>query len=263
MRIESTDIFRNTAVLEQVEEQLQETDIPLEIISDISETLEGLDKKVSNLSTDDFKKRIQTAKKTLVDREISVILSSAKELEVSVLNNDLTRIASKVNALKNSLKSFEKRHGTEYGFVKEAKAFIECADKMTAKKGASKVLKEKLERAYEKLTETLSERLRKEIPPEEAELIFDLFDLAEAVHNHKQGIEGKLEDLKSRLKSKNQVAKIDRSLGNEEKLKTVLLEVGHELAGKPFEGDTKEWFKELDQYADTPSFVHQNSTIRA
>ncbi|HSX03225.1 MAG TPA: hypothetical protein VLG76_00685 [Rhabdochlamydiaceae bacterium] len=265
MRIEAnTNIFRDTAILESVEETLQETDLSPDAIYEISEALESLDKKVSDFSNTGFRGRIQTAKKQLVDREISVILTRARDLEKSVLRNDFTSLAAKVDALKNSLEAFKARHGEEgYSFIEEAQAFLDCASEMIAHpESNNKALKAQLEALFENLSEMLSERLRKEIPPEEADLIFELFELAEALH-HKQEIKNKLQDLKSRLKSKSQVEKIDLSQGNDEKLKTVLLEVGHEIAGKPFEGDTQEWFRELDQYSETPSFVFNNGMIQA
>ncbi len=252
MRIEA-NLFREAAVLEQVEKSLEEQgELTPDALSEISEALESLDTG--------FRDRVISAKKKLVDREISLILSRAKDLESSVTDNHLDQVAAKVDALKNSLLSFENRHGDDYSFIHEAHAFLDCVEKLQEHNGFDNAL---LKKKLDALVDLLSARLQKEIPPEEAELIFDLFELAEAVHHHKKGIEERLLDLKSRLKSKNQVIKIDRSQDNDDTLKKVLLEVGHEIAGKTFEGDTEGWFKELDQYTETPSFVFRNSTILA
>ncbi|HSX12480.1 MAG TPA: hypothetical protein VLF61_03230 [Rhabdochlamydiaceae bacterium] len=221
--------FREAALIEQEEKTLEGVDLSPDEITEISEALKQLDEKVDEFAhSGRFKGRVPPSKKQLATRAISVILDEAHKLQSAVINQRLSDIAAKVNSLKNSIAIFQSRYGTGYSFIDQANIFLDC------------------------VTQILERLQGKKITPEDEGLIYELFDLAAAVHN-KQDVKAQLEGLKSRLTSR-QVEKIEAN----GKLDKALLEVGHEIAGVPFDGDIKGWFRGLDQHSVTPSFVYEN-----
>lgn len=273
MDIQSLNIFTASAALEQIERDLKNQQLPEEKLPELAGALDAINSKTKEWAQSDFPlfseftDRIKAAKKQLFNRDVTLILNRAKDLE-KVGSKDIAAIAVKVDALKEAVLSFEERYGSDYFFTEYANEFIECASAMIhEEKWNSKEFKGRIQELSETLLELLEENKDK-ITPDMQDIIMELFDIASLIRFPTKQSEGKrkLNELLALL-PKEQKKKILQDRNNIEKLKLTLLQVGHELAGLalPFEKENMDkWFEEADQYAEVPNFVYQNEgMIRA
>lgn len=104
--------------------------------------------------------------------------------------------------------------------------------------------------ALERTEQTLNEQ-KKQITPDEASFIMEIFEVAELIHTKREL--GNLKEILEQLPADKR-KKILLNQKNLEQLKIVLVELGHELAGVSFKrNQAKEWFQDLEQYLE-PSF---------